>query len=65
MAKKKTTAPELSTSQTLDGYDVTELQNVTINQVDYITGFIGTYQFFWFIDGKRNSIGDDAKDLIF
>lgn len=64
MAKKKqVTAVDLP-SVTLDGCEVVDISNVTIDEVEYITGFIGTYQFFWFTDGKRNSIGDDAKDLI-
>jgi hypothetical protein len=64
MAKKKTTKIELSTAQTLDCCEVTELQNVVIDEVEYITGIIGTYPFFWFTNGKRNSIGEDPKDLI-
>jgi len=64
MAKKKEEALELSTAQTVDGCEVTEVQNVVIDEIEYISGIIGTYPFFWFTDGKRNTGYECEKDLI-
>jgi hypothetical protein len=64
MAKKKEQALELDTALTLDGCVVTELKNVVIDEIEYISGIIGTYPFLWFPDGKRNTGYECEKDLI-
>jgi hypothetical protein len=62
MAKKKTADQELSaTSMTADGLEVI---NIEIANDEEICGWVGDVNFYWFKNGKRNSSGDDAKDLI-
>jgi hypothetical protein len=64
MAKKKEEALELGTALTVDGCEVTEVQNVVIEEVKYISGKIGEANFYWFTDGKRHTGIEDPKDLI-
>ena len=65
MAKKKeTTAFDLPIF-TLDGYQVEDLQNITREEIEYLTGKVGEHYLDWFIDGKRNTgFFIDQKDLI-
>jgi hypothetical protein len=63
MAKKKQ-AEQVSTAQTADGYEVVQIENVIIDEVEYITGIVGECKFYWFTDGKRNNGFEDPKDLI-
>lgn len=63
MAKKKETAQKIPAQAiTVDGLDAI---NIVDANEEEICGWIGDVNFFWFKNGKRNSSGDDAKDLIF
>ena len=65
MAKKKEAAQEIPAQAiTVDGCEVLDLQNVIIDEIEYIKGYIGTYQFLWFTDGKRSNGIECEKDLI-
>lgn len=63
MAKKKAIEQELPVQAiTIDGLDAINIINANDEE---ICGWVGDVNFFWFKNGKRNSSGDDAKDLIF
>ena len=63
MAKKKAIEQEIQdTAITADSLDAI---NIQIENDEEISGWVGDVNFFWFKNGKRNSFGDDAKDLIF
>jgi len=64
MAKKKETTAFDQLIVTADGCEVTDLQNVTIEAIEYLTGKIGETNFYWFTDGKRHTGIEDPKDLI-
>ena len=63
MAKKKAQTPaEELQAITIDGLQVIELQDANDEE---ICGYVGDVHFYWFKNGKRNSFGDNEKDLIF
>jgi hypothetical protein len=63
MAKKKAAVQDIPAQAiTVDG---SQAYNIVEASDDQIKGWIGDAQFCWFKNGKRNSKGDDPKDLIF
>jgi hypothetical protein len=63
MAKKKAVVKDFPEQAiTVDGLDAINIVNANEEE---ICGWVGDVNFFWFKNGKRNSSGDDAKDLIF
>lgn len=62
MAKKKEAPVKELKAITVDGLEVLDIKEINKEE---ISGKIGEVTFTWFKNGKRNTYGDNPKDLIF